>query len=82
MPGVLSRTLVILNCKKDTKQRVFETRKKELKGIFKTFQDISKQERERTQILWDSHKKFFEEPQPAQEPEIVVIQEEDDFFKK
>ena len=43
MPGVISRTLVILNSsKKETKQRVFETRKKELKGIFKTFQSYGK----------------------------------------
>jgi len=83
MPGVLCRTLIVLNCKKETKKQVFETRRKELKSIFKTFQDISKQERERSQNLWKSHKKFFEEePQPEPETEIVVIKEDDDFFKK
>ena len=83
MPSALSRTLIVLNCKKENKKQVVETRKKELKSIFKTFQDISKREIEQVKDLWKSHKSFFSDSEEADEKEIVpVLIQDDDFFKK
>ena len=66
--------------KKAFKNKVLEERKTDLKSIFKTFDDISKKELERSKKLYEEHVSFFKESSvPA--PEVVVVND-DHFFEK
>ena len=72
------RIVAVLHSTKTTKKKVVENRKTELKSIFKSFEDISKKEIERSKVLFDLHKNFFNE----EETLVPVVINEDDFFKK
>ena len=63
--------------KKTYKKKVVEERKTDIKGIFKTFQDLSKKEIERSKKLYNDHFSFFEENQP----EVAVVLTDDEFFE-
>lgn len=53
-----------LHCTKENKKnKLINKRKEELKSIFNTFQDVSKQEITRFKSLWDSHVELFDEPE-------------------
>jgi DNA repair photolyase len=81
------KPLIIYNSsKKETKSRVVEQRKADVKSIFKVFQDVSKKEIERSKQLFEDHINWFEyEPIQETGKQMVPIQintNEDSFFEK
>ena len=81
------KPLIIFNSsKKETKSRVVEQRKADVKSIFKVFQDVSKKEIERSKQLVQDHIYWFDD-EPIEETSnklvpIPIDTNEDSFFEK
>ena len=70
--------LVRCNLKNPTKKKVVQKRREEIKSIFKTLQEISKVEMERSKKLFQEHKTFFDEPEPV----VEIVDDSENFFKE
>jgi hypothetical protein len=65
-----------------TQKQMIDTRKEDLKEIFKLFQDISKREITRSKELFENHLSLIKQSEQSQSYESPVIISDEDYFEK